>query len=244
MFGLPDLGLTGLKDVVEELSRIKAVSKLPILVDIDTGFGSVLNIKKTAIELYKVGAAGLQIEDQTFAKRCGHLNGKNLVSIKEMVARLTAIREVLSSSEITLVARTDAFGVENSEQLLKRALAYEAAGADVLFLEAVNNLEVYQFFCQKLTIPVLANITEFGKTPLFDYEALKKVGVGAILYPLSIFRIMNKAAMEGYQQILKTGSQKNLLPIMQTRDALYDLIDYHRQEKELDAFYAGIEQGE
>jgi methylisocitrate lyase len=241
-FGLPDLALTGLKEVVEEVSRIKSVSKLPLLVDIDTGFGSILNIKKTALDLYRVGAGGLQIEDQPFSKRCGHLEGKKLVSSREMVARIKAIRDVLSSDQITLVARTDALGVETQEQVLERALAYQQAGADVLFLEAANNLETYQYFSEKLSIPVLANSTEFGKTPLFDFTEFKQAGVGAVLYPLSIFRVMNKAAIESYHEIIKTGSQKSILSKMQTRKELYDLIDYDKQENELDEFYKVIEQ--
>ncbi len=241
-FGLPDLALTGLKDLVEEVTRIKTVSRLPLLVDIDTGFGSVLNVKKTALELYKAGAAGLQIEDQPFAKRCGHLEGKKLVSITEMTGRIKGIREVLNSRQITIVARTDALGMESQEQTLERALAYQAAGADVLFLEAATQLNHYHYFTQNLTIPVLANSTEFGKTPLFDFTELKKAGVGAVLYPLSIFRIINKIALESYQEILKTGSQKNLLSKMQTREELYELIDYHRQEEALEAFYTQIEQ--
>lgn len=241
-FGLPDLALTGLKDLTEEVMRIKAVSQLPLLVDIDTGFGSILNVKKTAIELYRAGASGVQLEDQPFAKRCGHRDGKKLVSIAEMVAKISIIREVLNASQLTIVARTDALGIESQAQALKRALAYQAAGADVLFLEAATQLNEYKYFSQSLSIPVLANSTEFGKTPLFDFSELKQAGVGAVLYPLSIFRIINKAAFESYQEILKTGSQKNLLNKMQTREELYALIDYHRQEAILEDFNTQINQ--
>ncbi len=241
-FGLPDLALTSLKDLVEEVSRIKNISKLPLLVDIDTGFGSILNVKKTALDLYRAGASGVQIEDQPFAKRCGHLSGKKLISKAEMVARILAIRQVCTSDEILVIARTDALGIETQEQVLDRAMAYQAAGADVLFLEAASQLSDYQYFSNKLSIPVLANITEFGKTPLFDYLELKEAGVGAILYPLSIFRLMNQVAFEGYQEILKTGTQKKLLSKMQTREQLYQLIDYHKQEQELDNFYTQFKQ--
>lgn len=240
-FGLPDLALTSLKDVVEELTRITAVCKLPILVDIDTGFGSNLNIKKTALELFRAGASGVQIEDQPFAKRCGHLAGKKLVSIQEMVARIKAIRSVTTSEQLLIIARTDALGVEGIDITLERALAYEAAGANVLFLEAATKLGHYQYVIERLSIPILANITEFGQTPLFEYNDLKTAGVGAILYPLSIFRLMNQVAFDGYKEILKTGTQKNLVSKMQTREALYELIDYKKQEKELDEFNALIE---
>lgn len=241
-FGLPDLALTSLKDLGEEVSRIKAISQLPLLVDIDTGFGSILNVKKTALDLSKAGAAGVQIEDQPFAKRCGHLEGKKLVSKHVMVARIEAIRQVCTSNQLLIIARTDALGLENQEQTLDRALAYQTAGADVLFLEAALQLSDYQYFSSKLTIPVLANITEFGKTPLFEYNELKEVGVGAVLYPLSIFRIVNYAAFEGYQTILKTGTQKNLVSKMQTREQLYQLIDYYQQEQVLENFYTQFEQ--
>lgn len=241
-FGLPDLALTSLKDLVEDVSRIKAISNLPLLVDIDTGFGSILNVKKTALDLYKAGAAGVQIEDQPFAKRCGHLEGKKLVSKNMMVARIEAIRQVCSASEMLIVARTDALGIESLEQTLDRALAYQAAGADVLFLEAATQLSDYQYFSDKLSIPILANMTEFGKTPLFEIDELKKAGVGAVLYPLSIFRVMNHAAFEGYQTILKTGTQKSLVSKMQTREQLYQLIDYRQQEQALEDFYKKFEQ--
>lgn len=241
-FGLPDLALTSLKDLSEEVSRIKAISNLPLLVDIDTGFGSILNAKKTALDLYKAGAAGVQIEDQPFAKRCGHLAGKKLVSKNVMVARIEAIRQVCRADQLLIIARTDALNIENQQQTLDRALAYQEAGADVLFLEAATQLSDYQFFSSKLTIPILANITEFGKTPLFEYNELKEAGVGAVLYPLSIFRIINHAALEGYQTILKTGTQKGLVPKMQTREELYELIDYYQQEKTLEKFYTQFEQ--
>lgn len=241
-FGLPDLALTSLKDLLEEVSRIKAISKLPLLVDIDTGFGSILNVKKTALDLCKAGAAGVQIEDQPFAKRCGHLAGKKLVSKNVMVARIEAIRQACTSEQLLIIARTDALGIENQEQTLDRALAYQAAGADIFFLEAARELTDYRYFSDKLNIPVLANITEFGKTPLFEYNELKEAGVGAILYPLSIFRIMNHAAFEGYQKILNTGTQKDLLPKMQTREQLYDLISYSQQEQALENFYTQFEQ--
>ena len=230
-FGLPDLALTGLKDIVEEVSRITSVSQLPLLVDIDTGFGSMLTIKKAVKELMRAGAAGLQIEDQVFIKRCGHLEGKQLVSITEMVARIEAIREVSSKDKISIVARTDALGIESQERALERAFAYEAAGADMLFLEAASDLKTYRYFSEQLSIPVLANSTEFGKTPIFEYDELKQAGVGAILYPLSVFRVMNQAAFESYQEILQTGSQKNLVPKMQTRADLYEFIHYADFEK-------------
>lgn len=241
-FGLPDLALTSLKDLQEEVSRIKTISKLPLVVDIDTGFGSILNVKKTAIDLYKAGAAGVQIEDQPFAKRCGHLAGKKLVSKQVMVARIEAIRQACTTEQLLVIARTDALGIETQEQTLERALAYQAAGADVLFLEAARELSDYRYFSDQLNIPVLANITEFGKTPLFEYNELKAAGAGAVLYPLSIFRMMNHAAFEGYQTILNTGTQKNLLSTMQTREQLYDLISYHQQEKVLEKFYIQFEQ--
>ena len=232
-FGLPDLSLTTLTEVVEETRRITGVVDLPLLVDGDTGFGSKLNIERAVHALIKAGAAGMTLEDQTWPKRCGQLPGKQLVSCEEMVERIRIAVAAKKSPKVAnrdadfvIMARTDALANEGLEQSLKRAVAYVKAGADMIFAEAVEDLSQYQKFVEAVSAPVLANITEFGKTPMFSTDQLKTVGVQMALYPLSAFRAMNKAAEKVYQSIRKSGTQESLLSEMQTRKELYDLLQY------------------
>lgn len=238
---LPDLAMTSLDDVLTEVSKIVQVTRLPLLVDADTGWGSPLNVRRTFAMLSSAGAAGAHIEDQTEAKRCGHRDGKKLVSIDNMVGKIKAAIDGRVSDSFVVMARTDAFAVEGMEGALMRAKAYQAAGADAIFVEALTSLEQYQQFCQAIEIPVLANITEFGKTPIFSKEALAKVGVSMMLYPLSAFRAMNQAALKVYEAILK-GSQQSVLPLMQTRDELYHYLQYEKYEQELDEYMQLMER--
>lgn len=225
-FGLPDLGLTTLSEVTEEVRRITAVVDLPVLVDADTGFGSEINIKRAVQELTCAGAAGIHIEDQAWPKRCGHLPDKKLVSTEEMVARIKAAVEGKLDPDFVIMARTDAVDGEGIEAAVVRAKHYVEAGAEIIFAEAVTDLEQYKKFVQAVSVPVLANITEFGKTPLFSISELQSVGIELVLYPLSAFRAMNKAASIVYQTIRKEGTQKNVLVHMQTREELYELLKY------------------
>lgn len=232
--GLPDLGITTLNDVVEDAKRITSICpNTPLLVDIDTGFGSTFNIARTIRELEKVGVAAVHIEDQVVAKRCGHRPGKSIVSKEEMVDRIKVAVGARKNKDFVIMARTDSLANEGLDKALERAEAYIRAGADMLFPEACYTLEDYKAFAS-LKVPILANITEFGKTPLFTKEELDKAGVSMILYPLSAHRAMAKVALTVYQTILKEGTQKSLLPIMQTREELYQMIDYYKYEKELD----------
>uniref|UniRef100_A0A0Q9YU52 Methylisocitrate lyase n=2 Tax=Candidatus Berkiella aquae TaxID=295108 RepID=A0A0Q9YU52_9GAMM len=233
---LPDLAMTSLDDVVTEVTKITQASTLPLLVDADTGWGSPLNIRRTFSMLSKAGAAGAHIEDQTEAKRCGHRSGKKLVSTESMVGKIKAALDGRNSDSFMVMARTDAFAVEGLQGALERARTYEAAGADAIFVEALDSLDHYLQFTRALTIPVLANITEFGKTPLFSRESLAKVGVSMILYPLSAFRAMNQAALKVYEAILQQGTQQSVIPLMQTRDELYQYLQYENYEKELDEY--------
>jgi len=235
--GMPDLGILTLEDVLVDVRRIVAVCDLPILVDIDTGFGpSAFNIERTIKSLISAGAAAAQIEDQISAKRCGHRPNKEVVTIDEMVDRITAAASARGSDPFYLIARTDSLAIEGIDSAIKRAKAYVKAGADAIFAEAVTELDQYKKFTSEISVPVLANLTEFGMTPLFTTEQLKSVNVGMALYPLSAFRAMNKAATEVFKTIREQGSQKSILEKMQTRDELYASINYHQYEQALDKF--------
>jgi methylisocitrate lyase len=235
--GMPDLGILTLEDVLVDVRRIVAVCDLPILVDIDTGFGpSAFNIERTIKSLISAGAAAAQIEDQISAKRCGHRPNKEVVPIDEMVDRITAAASARGSDPFYLIARTDSLAIEGIDSAIKRAKAYVKAGADAIFAEAVTDLDQYKKFTSEISVPVLANLTEFGMTPLFTTEQLKSVNVGMALYPLSAFRAMNKAATEVFKTIREQGSQKSILEKMQTRDELYASINYHQYEQTLDKF--------
>lgn len=237
--GLPDLGINNLDDVLTDVRRITDVCDLPLLVDIDTGFGpSAFNIARTIKSLIKFGAAACHIEDQVGAKRCGHRPGKEVVSTEEMVDRVKAAVDAKTDPSFFLIARTDAIQCHGVDAALERALRCEEAGADGIFVEAAYDLPTYQKFTEALKVPVLANITEFGKTPLFTVEELRSVNVGIVLYPLSAFRAMNKAAENVYLSIRKNGHQKDVLSTMQTREELYDRIGYHAFESKLDALFA------
>ena len=237
--GLPDLGINNLDDVLTDVRRITDVCDLPLLVDIDTGFGpSAFNIARTVKSLIKFGAAACHIEDQVGAKRCGHRPGKEIVSQQEMVDRIKAAADAKTDSNFFLIARTDAIATEGIEAAIERAIACVRAGADGIFAEAAYDLSTYQRFVQAVNVPVLANITEFGQTPLFTVEELQSVGVAMVLYPLSAFRAMNKAAEKVYEAIRRDGTQKNVLQSMQTRAELYDCIGYHAFEQHLDQLFS------
>jgi methylisocitrate lyase len=236
--GLPDLGINTLEDVLIDVRRITDVCDLPLLVDIDTGFGpSAFNIERTVKNLIKAGAAACHIEDQIGAKRCGHRPGKEIVSLQEMADRVKAAADAKTDASFFLIARTDAIAVEGVDAAIERAIACVEAGADGIFAEAAYDLPTYKRFVDAVKVPVLANITEFGKTPLFTREELASVGVAIQLYPLSAFRAMNKAAENVYQSIRRDGHQKNVLDSMQTREELYDRIGYHVFEQKLDALF-------
>ena len=237
-FGLPDLGVTTLNDVVEDARRITAATDLPLLVDADTGFGSAFNIARTVRELERAGVAGMHIEDQEQAKRCGHRPNKATVSTAEMCDRLKAAVDARSDREFVIMARTDAFAREGMQASLERAAAYVSAGADMVFAEALYTLDDYRAFTHAIGVPVLANLTEFGLTPLFKVDELDAAGVKLILYPLSAFRAMSRAALEVYEAIRKRGTQKSVVAKMQTREELYGVLDYHAYERKLDELYA------
>jgi methylisocitrate lyase len=237
--GLPDLGITNLDDVLTDIRRITDVCDLPLLVDVDTGFGaSAFNVARTTRSLVKFGAAAMHIEDQVGAKRCGHRPGKEIVSTGEMCDRIKAAVDARSDPSFVVMARTDALASEGLERALERARAYVAAGADMLFPEAITDLPMYRKFADAVKVPILANITEFGKTPLFTLDELRSANVAIALYPLSAFRAMNKAALNAYRKIRTEGTQKNVVDAMQTRDELYDFLDYHSYEKKLDELFA------
>ena len=237
--GLPDLGISGLEDVLIDVRRISDVCDLPLLVDIDTGFGaSAFNVARTVRSLIKAGAAACHIEDQVGAKRCGHRPGKEIVSKDEMVDRVKAAADARTDENFVIMARTDALAVEGLDAAIERAVACVEAGADMIFPEAMTSLEMYKQFADAVKVPVLANITEFGSTPLFTVEELKSAHVGLVLYPLSAFRAMNKAAENVYTAIRRDGTQQAVLDTMQTRAELYDRIDYHSYEQKLDALFA------
>ena len=236
-FGLPDLGMTSLNDVCEDVRRITAACELPLLVDADTGWGAAFNIAKTGADLIRSGAAGMHLEDQVSAKRCGHRPGKALVPPGEMVDRIKAAVDGRTDAQFVIMARTDAHAVEGQNAALERAAAYLEAGADMIFAEALKSLEEYRQFTSRIRAPVLANITEFGQTPLFTTTELAAVGVRLVLYPLSAFRAMSKAALAVYQAIRAEGTQKSVLQLMQTRAELYDVLDYEAYERKLDALF-------
>ena len=235
--GLPDLGITTLEDVLIDVRRIVNVCPLPLLVDIDTGFGpSAFNIARTITSLISAGAAGAHIEDQVGAKRCGHRPNKELVSKEEMVDRVRAAVDARGENPFVIMARTDAIAGEGMDSAIDRALAYVAAGADAIFPEAIRTLEDYKRFTSAVKVPVLANITEFGLTPLFTTAELQSAGVSMALYPLSAFRAMNKAAENVYEAIRREGTQKSVIDEMQTREELYERINYYEYERSLDKF--------
>jgi len=237
--GLPDLGISGLDDVLTDVRRITDVCTLPLLVDVDTGFGaSAFNIARTVKSLIKYGAAAMHIEDQVGAKRCGHRPGKELVSAGEMVDRIKAAVDARTDPDFVIMARTDALAVEGLQAAIDRALACVEAGADAIFPEAVTELAMYRQFAAAVKVPILANITEFGSTPLFTLEELRSANVSIALYPLSAFRAMNKAALNVYQTLRREGTQKNVVATMQTRTELYDYLDYHSFEQNLDQLFA------
>ena len=235
--GVPDLGISGLEDVLIDIRRITDVCDTPLLVDIDTGFGSsAFNIARTIRSVIKAGAGAVHLEDQVSAKRCGHRPNKEVVSKGEMVDRIKAAVDARTDPDFTIMARTDALAVEGLEAAIDRAGAYIEAGADALFPEAIRDLETYKKFTDAFSVPVLANITEFGMTPLFSVSELATVGVGIVLYPLSAFRAMNKAAELVYETVRKEGSQKSVVDTMQTREELYQRINYYEYETALDKF--------
>ena len=237
-FGLPDLALTSLDNVLEDLRRIRGISNLPILVDCDTGWGSALNISKTTKEMISAGASGIHIEDQVSEKRCGHRPNKEIVSVEEMCDRMKAARDAIIDDEFMLMARTDAFANEGINGTIERAQRYVEAGANALFPEAITSLEDYKTLSDTVSVPILANITEFGMTPLFKKDELKKAGISIILHPLSAFRAMSKAALEVYSTISEDGNVEKILEKMQSRDELYEILDYHTYEKKIDDLFS------
>ena len=237
--GLPDLGISNLDDVLTDVRRITDVCSLPLLVDVDTGFGSsAFNVARTVRSLIKSGAGAMHIEDQVGAKRCGHRPGKELVSQQEMVDRIKAAVDARTDPDFFIMARTDALAVEGLDRAIERAVACVQAGADAIFPEAMTELSMYRQFAAAVKVPVLANITEFGSTPLFNVDELRSADVSIVLYPLSAFRAMNKAALNVYQSVRRDGTQKNVVDSMQTRSELYDYLDYHSYETKLDQLFA------
>jgi methylisocitrate lyase len=236
-FGLPDLGMTSLNDVCEDIRRISGATELPLLVDADTGWGSAFNISRTAAEMIRAGAGGMHIEDQVAAKRCGHRPGKELVDAAEMCDRIKSAVDGRTDQKFVIMARTDAHAVEGQQAAVDRALKYVEAGADMIFAEALTTLDEYKQFTKAVKVPVLANITEFGKTPLFTTQELGDAGVRLVLYPLSAFRAMSKAAERVYSELRKQGTQKGVLDTMQTRVELYDVLGYMDYEKKLDELF-------
>jgi len=237
-FGLPDLGITSLNDVCEDASRVCGATELPLLVDADTGFGAAFSIARTTRELIRAGAAGMHLEDQVQSKRCGHRPGKELVPASEMADRVRAAVDARSDGDFVVMARTDAHAVEGQQAAIDRASAYVEAGADMIFAEALTTLGEYREFTRALAVPVLANITEFGRTPLFTAAELGEAGVRLVLYPLSAFRAMSRAALEVYAAIRRDGTQKAAVPGMQTREELYDVLGYHDYERKLDELFS------
>lgn len=236
--GVPDLGISTLEDVLTDVRRVTDVCSLPLLVDIDTGFGGAFNIARSIRALIKAGAAGCHIEDQVGAKRCGHRPGKAIVSSAEMGDRIKAAVDARTDDSFVIMARTDALANEGLNAALDRAEACVEAGADMIFPEAVTELAQYAAFAERTRVPVLANITEFGVTPLFTIDELRSAGVSLALYPLSAFRAMNAAALRVYETIRREGTQKNVLDTMQTREELYDFLGYHAFEQKLDVLFA------
>ena len=237
--GVPDLGISSLDDVLTDVRRITDVCGLPLLVDVDTGFGaSAFNIARTVKSLIKFGAGALHIEDQVGAKRCGHRPGKAIVTKEEMADRIKAAVDARGSDAFVIMARTDALAVEGLDSAIERSVACVEAGADMIFPEAMTDLAMYRKFAAAVKVPVLANITEFGSTPLFTVDELRAAGVSLVLYPLSAFRAMNAAALNVYRHIRADGTQNNVIETMQTRDELYEFLDYHTYEHRLDQLFA------
>ncbi|MDA9913882.1 methylisocitrate lyase [Methylophilaceae bacterium] len=235
--GIPDLGISTLEDVLIDIRRITDVTDTPLLVDIDTGFGGALNISRTIKSTIKAGASAIHIEDQVQAKRCGHRPNKAIVSQQEMVDRIKAAVDAKTDPDFVIMARTDALAVEGLSSAIDRACACVEAGADMIFPEAMTELSMYQEFSNAVKVPILANITEFGSTPLFTREELAGADVSLILYPLSAFRAMNKAALSVYESIRQDGTQQNVIEQMQTRNELYEFLNYHAYEKKLDELF-------
>ena len=235
--GVPDLGITTLQDVLIDVERITSTTDLPLLVDVDTGWGGAFNIARMVKSMISARAAGIHIEDQVEQKRCGHRPNKELVTPAEMVERIKAAVDAKTDQDFLVMARTDALANEGIESALERALLYQEAGADAFFPEAVTEIDQYKRFREVIKVPILANITEFGNTPLFSREELHEAGVDMVLYPLSAFRAMSKAAEEVYAEIINKGTQEALLDKMQTRDELYEVLDYHAFEKKLDELF-------
>ena len=236
-YGLPDLGITQLSDVLEDVSRITAVTSVPLLVDIDTGWGGAFNIARTVREMIRSRAAGVHIEDQVAQKRCGHRPNKEIVSVSEMCDRIKAAVDAKTDPDFVIMARTDALAVEGFDSVIERVCRFQEAGADAIFAEAMTGLELYEKIVDSVDIPVLANLTEFGQTPYFSLEQLRDVGVSMTLYPLSAFRSMSLAALNVYQTIRTEGTQSGVLHTMQTREELYDMLGYHSFEKKLDMLF-------
>jgi methylisocitrate lyase len=237
--GMPDLGISNLDDILTDIRRITDVCDLPLLVDVDTGFGaSAFNVARTVRSLIKSGAAAMHIEDQIGAKRCGHRPGKELVTQDEMCDRIKAAVDARTDPSFVIMARTDALASEGLDSAISRATKYVAAGADMIFPEAITDLAMYRKFATAAKVPILANITEFGKTPLFTLDELRSADVAIALYPLTAFRAMNKAALNVYETLRKEGTQKGLVGKMQTREELYDFLNYHSYEKKLDELFA------
>jgi methylisocitrate lyase len=237
-FGLPDLGVTTLEDVAEDVRRITDACPLPLLVDADTGFGPALVLARTLRRLWKAGAAGMHIEDQVQAKRCGHRPGKELVTCAEMQDRLKAATDAREDASFVIMARTDSYAAEGLENAIERARGYVDAGADMIFAEALATLDEFRAFTASVDVPVLANITEFGKTPLLGRDELGAAGVAMVLYPLSAFRAMSRAAQEVYETLRADGTQHDVIERMQTREELYEVIGYHEAERALDALFS------
>lgn len=240
-YGLPDLGMTTMNDVLEDVRRITAVSDTPLLVDIDTGWGGAFNIGRTVKEMERSGAAAVHIEDQVAQKRCGHRPNKEIVSKQEMVDRIKACADARTDDDFFIMARTDAFQQEGLDAAIDRAKACIEAGADGIFAEAVTDLAHYRAFSEALDVPILANITEFGATPLYNTSELAEAGADMVLYPLSAFRAMSQAALNVYQTLLDKGDQKDVVDQMQTRMELYDFLNYHEFEQKLDSLFKGAE---
>jgi methylisocitrate lyase len=241
--GVPDLGITTLEDVLTDVRRIAGSTRLPLLVDADTGFGGAFNIARTVRSLIASGAGAMHIEDQVQAKRCGHRPGKAIVAKTEMVDRIKAAVDARTDPAFVIMARTDALAVEGVEPAIERAAACVEAGADMVFPEAVTELAVFRRFADAVRVPILANITEFGVTPLFSVDELAGAGVGIVLYPLSAFRAMNAAALSVYETVRRDGSQKRVVSSMQTRAELYEFLDYHAYEGKLDELFSKDQKG-
>lgn len=236
-YGLPDLGITSLNDVIADVERISNASSAPLLVDIDTGWGGAFNIARTIRAMEKAGAAAVHLEDQVAQKRCGHRPNKAIVSQAEMVDRIKAAVDARQDDDFVIMARTDALAVEGMDSAIERAIACVEAGADAIFPEAINELAQYKQFANAVDVPILANITEYGQTPLFNCQELGEQGVGMVLYPLSAFRAMSKAALGVYQSIATNGDQTEVVESMQTRKELYEVLGYHAYEDKLDALF-------